>query len=64
MNINVRDRKGRFPLQMAVTNQDTDMVWFLINLEDRPVNLGDALLHAVDMSNEQITAMLLDWQKR
>ena len=57
------NKKGRFALQMAVTNQDADMVWFLINLEDRPVKLGDALLHAVDMSNERITSMLLEWRK-
>ena len=55
---------GQFPLQIAVANQDEEMVWFLINLEDRPVFLGDALLHAVDISNDRITSMLLDWKNR
>ena len=62
--MNVRDRMGQFPLQIAVANQDEEMIWFLINLEDRPVFLGDALLHAVDISNDRITSMLLDWKNR
>ncbi len=63
LDVNKRDRKGRFPLQVAVLNQDEDMIHFLLELEDRTVELGDALLHAVDLSNERITRKLLDWKE-
>ncbi len=64
LDINKRDQKGQFPLQVAVVNQSEEVIQFLLQIEDRPLQLGDALLHAVDLSNERITAMLLDWKER
>lgn len=62
LDINTIDHKGQFALQLAVKNQNVEMVRFLLSEPD--VMLGDALLHAINEGHVGITEMLLTWKQR
>ena len=61
LDINKVDRKGQFALQIAVRNQNEDLLIYLLSKEG--IKLGDALLHAVKEGNARITEILLRWKE-
>ena len=55
----MKDTRGQFPLQVAVMNQNEEIINYLFDFNSK-LELGDSLLHAVDTGNRNITAKLLD----
>lgn len=62
MDINTVDHTGQFPLQIAVRNQDEEMVQYLLTLKE--VMMKDALLHAIKLGNVKLTESLLHWKEQ
>ena len=59
-NVNAIDYQGRTALQMAVRNQNDDMIDYLITIP--AMRMGDTLLYAVREGKPDIVEKLLQWQ--
>ena len=55
----MKDTRGQFPLQVAVMNQNEEIINYLFDFNPK-LELGDSLLHAIDTGNRNITTKLLD----
>ncbi len=60
LNINTVDQKGQFPLQLAVKNQDEQMVDYFLSIPG--IQIKDSLLHAIKQENAAFTEKLLMWK--
>ena len=62
LDINTVDHTGQFPLQIAVRNQDEEMVQYLLTLPE--VKMKDALFPAIKLGNIKLTELLLHWKEQ